>query len=354
MKRRIKKAIICQHIENYTIDSSLNSTYIPTDGDVALFEVLVIGKHKTIQSDTKRIVSLVEGDHIMAAFANRYATSQFEGYVPEEPMEIVDILGAGGAIGIVKTKNASLDEVEPTKVRLIGYAKGMDNKIINTKFYHTNKIAFNGKIPNNAKVILSVGSAMDSGKTTTAGYLARGLKTTGKTVAFIKLTGTSYTKDKDFVYDCGADVTIDFTDAGYPSTYMCSKMEILHVYQTLLKQLETESPDYIVMEIADGLLERETDFLLRDKNSMSTIHNVIFSCGDSLGVFYGIQLLNEMGISPVAVCGRFTMSPLLINEVKAKSDIPVLDIDQLASGEFVELFDKSTVVSQHAKQSKIN
>ncbi len=348
MHTRIKKSIICKEISDFTLATGFNATHTPIDGEVALFEVLEIGKHQSIQSETKRIVSIFEGDIIMAAFANRYATSQFEGYVPSAPTEILDILGAGGAIGLVTSKNASLEDIEPTKLRLIGYAVDAKGEIINTKFLHTERKSFTGFVPNNAKVILSVGSSMDSGKTTSAAYTARGLKTTGKKVAFIKLTGTSFTKDKDFVYDCGADVTVDFTDCGYPSTYMCSKEEILDVYQTLLYKLAPEAPDYIVMEIADGLLERETDFLLRDKAFMQTIHSMIFSCGDSLGVFYGLQLLHSFGITPAVVCGRFTMSPLLIQEVKAKTDIPTLDIDQLASGEFVYLFEISGVRMTYA------
>ncbi|HMZ88439.1 MAG TPA: hypothetical protein PKN40_04255 [Chitinophagales bacterium] len=348
MQARIKKSIICKEITSYQIYSTRNNTYTPIDGDVALFEVLEIGKHQSIQSETKRIVSIFEGDVIMAAFANRYATSQFEGYVPDRPTEILDILGAGGAIGLVASKNAALEDIEPTKLRLIGFATTTEGQIINTKFLHTARHTFNGYVPNNAKIILSVGSSMDSGKTTSAAFTARGLKTTGKKVAFIKLTGTSFTKDKDFVFDCGADVTVDFTDCGYPSTYMCSKEEILDVYQSLLMQLEPHAPDYIVMEIADGLLERETDFLLRDKAFMQTIHSMIFSCGDSLGVFYGLQLLHSFGIVPAVICGRFTMSPLLIQEVKAKTNIPTLDIDQLANGEYIHVFDKSGMQIVHA------
>lgn len=348
MQPKIKKTIICKEITSFQLDSTRNLTHTPQDGEVGLFEVLEIGKHQSIQSESKRIVSIFEGDVIMAAFANRYATSQFEGYVPTEPTEIVEILGAGGAIGLVKTKNASLEDVEPTKLRLIGYVTNEQNIILNTKFMHVERKPFNGFVPNQAKVILSVGSSMDSGKTTSAAYTARGLKTTGKKVAFIKLTGTSYTKDKDFVFDCGADVTVDFTDCGYPSTYMCSKEELLDVYQTLLHMLAPENPDYIVMEIADGLLERETDFLLRDKSFMQTIHSMIFSCGDSLGVFYGLQLLQSFGITPAVICGRFTMSPLLIQEVQAKTNIPALDIDQLSSGAYTGLFDTAGALMTYA------
>lgn len=348
MNTRIKKTIICKEVTDYQLQTNMNNTYVPKDGDVALFEVLEIGKHQTIQTETKRIAHIFEGDVIMASFANRYATSQFEGYVPDQPTGILDILGAGGAIGLVKSKNASLEDIEPTRVRLIGYACDMNGKVINTKFYHTERIAFSGMVPNQAKVILSVGSSMDSGKTTSAAFLARGLKTTGKKVAFIKLTGTSFTKDKDLVYDCGADVTVDFTDGGFPSTYMCSKEEILDLYQTLLNMLIPEQPDYIVMEIADGLLERETDFLLRDESFMQTIHSMIFSCGDSLGVFYGLSLLESFHIEPAVVCGRFTMSPLLIDEVKAKTSIPVLNIEELMSGAYIHFFDPPKVLLKRA------
>lgn len=144
----------------------------------------------------------------------------------------------------------------------------------------------------------------------------------------------------DLVFDCGADATVDFTDAGFPSTYMCSKQQLLNLYQTLLHKLEASNPDYIIMEIADGLLQRETEFLLRDESFMNTIHNIIFSCGDSLAVFFGIDFLSKLNVKPAALSGVFTMSPLLIQEVKDRTTIPVLTIDELMTGDYVDCFIK--------------
>ncbi len=340
MISKIKKTIICREIKNFNIDKSQNDTYTPKTGDVAVFEVLTLGKHYTLQSESKRIMTIVEGDLIMAAFANRYATEQFEGYVPDKPTEILDILAAGGAIGILKSKHANFKHIPATRVKLVGYAVDEEGKIINTVYLASKEIIFNGKVPNNAKVILSIGSSMDSGKTTTAAYLARGLKTTGKNVAFIKLTGTCFTKDMDLVFDCGADTTVDFTDAGFPSTYMCAKQALLNLYQTLLHKLEPSKPDFIVMEIADGLLQRETEFLLRDTAFMGTIDKIIFSCGDSLAVFYGIDFLSKLGVKPSVLSGVFTMSPLLIQEVEDRTNIPVLTIEELMTGESIDCFTK--------------
>jgi len=335
---RVKKSIVCREVKQYTLNETIINTYVPQPGDVALFEVLEIGKHTTIQSDSKRNVYLVEGDHIIASFGNRYATGQFEGYVPSVPTMINDILAIGGVVGLVKSKNADLEYIEPTKVRLIGYACDATGNVINTRYLNRPKVSFNGSVPNNAQIILSVGSSMDSGKTTTAAYICRGLKSTGKKVAYMKLTGTVYTKDQDLAFDLGADATIDFADAGFPSTYLCSHDEILDVYQTLLSLLDPSKPDYIVIEIADGLVQRETDFLLKSPEFMSTVQSLVFSCGDSLGAFYGVAYLQDLGWPPVALAGRFTMSPLLIREVQEKISIPVLTIDQLMTGEFVDLF----------------
>ncbi|MFM9985846.1 MAG: hypothetical protein ACKVOK_11475 [Flavobacteriales bacterium] len=343
---RIKKSIVTKDVGQYVLNTEMNLTHKPKAGDVAVFEVIEIDRHSNVQLDDKRLAWIFEGDYIMATFADRYATAQFEGYVPKQPLELYDILGAGGAIGVVHTKNASLEHREPTKVKLVGYCCDQQNQVINTKFYNKERHAFAAHVPGDAKIILSIGSTMDSGKTTTAAFVARGLKTTGKTVCFIKMTGTCYTKDKDMVLDCGADYSYDFSDMGFPSTYMCEKNDLLDMYQSLLLKVGEHKPDYIVMEIADGILQRETAFLLRDEAFMSTIHNVVFSCGDSLAALQGVDMLEAIGIKPCLISGRFTMSPLLINEVHEQSGMPVFTIEQLMTGEHNSiLLDKKVVVA---------
>ena len=59
---------------------------------------------------------------------------------------------------------------------------------------------------------------MDSGKTTSAAYLCRGILASGTRVAYFKLTGTVYGKDKAMVRDCGALFVADFGNYGFPST----------------------------------------------------------------------------------------------------------------------------------------
>ncbi|HBW86119.1 MAG TPA: hypothetical protein DEF82_05090 [Crocinitomicaceae bacterium] len=335
---RIKKTMSCKAIEYNCISDSFNKSYLPKIGDVALFEVLEIGKHKTVQLSNKRNATILQGDKILGSFANRYATAQFEGYLPDQPTEILDILGAGGAIGIVKSKNAAFHDIEPTKLKLLGFALDDNQQIINTIYNQTQRKVFRGEVPNQAKVILSLGSTMDSGKTTSAAYLARGIKNNNKKVAFIKLTGTCYSKDKDLVYDCGADISIDFMDAGFPSTFLINLSDLKDLYQTLLDQLIPHNPDYIVMEIADGLVQKETEELIRDGDFMKTVSDIVLSCGDSLAVFWGVDFLNKLGKKPTVIAGRFTMSPLLIDEVSKRVPIPVKTLEGLMDKSIIQLF----------------
>jgi hypothetical protein len=267
------------------------------------------------------------GDQIMAAFGHRYATAQFEGYVPEKNQMEFHILGAGGVIGEVKSTNDKFKEGGPTRLRIIGYVTDSESQIINTKTIHKPKILrFTGSSAKQTKVILSIGSSMDSGKTTTAAYVVHNLKKQGKNVAFIKLTGTAYTKDADLAYDLGANMSIDFSKLGFPSTFMCSESELLNLYETLLDDTLLCEPDYVVMEIADGIYQRETRLLLQNKAFVDSISEVIFSANDSLSAVCGVQTLRSWGIQPFALCGMFTTSPLLIEEVETLVETPIYSL----------------------------
>jgi hypothetical protein len=324
MEKRIKKTFICGNITDFNINKNLTTTHTPSVGDVAVFEVISIGKHTTMQGESVRNEKIMAGDQIMAAFGHRYATAQFEGYVPNKIQQEFHILGAGGVVGEVKTTNDKFKEGGPTKLRIIGYVTNTNNEVINTvKLYENQMMSFQRFKNFNTRVILSIGSSMDSGKTTTAAYLVHSLKKLGKKVAFIKLTGTAYTKDRDLAYDLGADVATDFSALGYPSTFMCSENELLDLYQTLMAEAMTANPDFVIMEIADGIFQRETKMLLQNQTFMNTIAEVVFSANDSLSAVCGVETLRNWGINPFALSGMFTTSPLLIEEVENLLDVPV-------------------------------
>ncbi|MDZ4747022.1 MAG: hypothetical protein SH808_00930 [Saprospiraceae bacterium] len=340
MELRIKKTYVCRNVTDINLMTEIPQHYMLQDGDVGIFQVLEIGKHSKVQADTKRNISIVTGDCIMAAFGTRYATAQIEGYLPDHLNQELHILGAGGTVGVVRTMHSNYETTGPTTLKLMGLITDQNGKVVNTKKLEQHRIVrFSAvKLPA-TKVVLSLGSSMDSGKTTSAAYLVHGLKRAGQNVAYIKLTGTIYTKDADLAYDLGADLSTDFGEFGYPSTYMCNERELLDLYSSLIAVAMPVRPDYIVIEIADGLYERETKMLLTNSNFMSTIEGVMFSAGDSLAAIQGVEVLRRWGIYADCICGLLTASPLLTQEVKENTLVPVHTIHELAySGFAASLF----------------
>lgn len=335
---KVKKSIIAAGIDNYSLDKNIRLTHKPQAGDLAVFRVLEIGKHDSIQGVSGNNTYIFPGDEILAAFGNRYATEQFEGYVPESYQPVFHILGKGGAIGILASMHEKLEQVGPTTLRLVGYATNDSGQVINTKYHHQPELAFNPETERPYKVILSLGASMDSGKTTSASYVCRGLSMAKKKVAFIKLTGTVYTKDMHFARDCGAIISVDFSKFGFPSTYLCDLPELLNLYEGLLQKVNAVNPEYVVVEIADGLLQRETEMLLKSPDFMRTISQVIYSAPESLSALNGIQTLRNFGIEPFAVSGLFTTSPLLREEVKRHTSVPVRHISELGTAEVLTFF----------------
>lgn len=324
--QNIKKSIIAKNIDNFKINKKIRNEYLPKAGDVAIFQVISIGKHTSIQGVNGNNTYIFPGDKILATFGSRYASAQFEGYVPKKHYTKYQLLGQGGVVGVLASMHAKFEDIGPTQLRLLGYAVDAENKVINTIFNGVERKTFNS-IKRAYEMYLSVGASMDSGKTTTAAYLCRGLINQKRKVAFIKLTGTVFAKDCSIVRDCGAKTAVDFSYCGYPSTFLVSINELLDILETLLNRVERINPDVVVIEIADGLLQRETKALINYTPFMNLIDGVLLSCADSLSINSGIEILSKMHHKPIVLSGVFTASPLMVYEVKKETSIPVFSLD---------------------------
>jgi len=108
--------------------------------------------------------------------------------------------------------------------------------------------------------------------------------------------------------------------------------ELLNLHQGLLEDVfKNGQPQKIVIEIADGLIQRETAMLLQSTKFMNTVDRVIYSDSSSTGILQGLQMLYDWKIKPFALCGSFTASPMLIDEVESMTDIPVVTLEDLTT-----------------------
>lgn len=307
-------------------------------GDVALVRVVKVGKNKRLEAREGFTLDLFEGDYFLGVFGNRYATGQFEGYVPQGSSAECDMLSMGGVLGKVTSQHS--DTPTPTRVEVVGVVVDARGEKVNTRSYGVAKGYSQVSRPvetGNAEVILVIGSAMDSGKTTTAGTVARSLSRSGYKVAAAKVTGTAAGKDARFFAASGAHPALDFVGAGYPSTYMIPEEEVLAVYASLVEELAASEPDYIVLEIADGIYQRETKMLLDSKEVRRSVDHVFFAAGDALAVGFGTRAVREMGLPLRATSGAVAASELGARESEDLSGLPCLSLERILSGELEEL-----------------
>lgn len=297
----------------------------PGAGDVVLARVERIGQHKRLHTAEGGRRELFPGDLVLVAYANRYAPSQFEAHVPRD-LEACDLAAGGGIAARVVRRHARMRA--PTRLHPLGLVTSdPDGPPLNVAGFALAPPV--SRPPIAAPVLAVVGTSMDAGKTATAAHLVRGLRDHGQRVGYAKVTGTAAGGDPGLVRDAGAHVVLDFTDVGYASTYRIPPRAVEAVFEDLLLHLDGAGVDAIVVEVADGLLQRETRALLESVAFRSRIDGLIFASADSVGAVGGVRWLMDRGLPVTALSGRIMTSPLQVQEAAIATRLPLYDLDHL-------------------------
>lgn len=299
---------------------------IPRAGDVLLARVVEIGQHKGVQLSTGRRASLYVGDEVLLAYAGRYAPDQFEAEVPNDLSEC-QLVAGGGLAARVLTRHAGMSDA--TQLAPLGLAADISGRVINVR-----DVAIRGGVsqPRRQRPLTFVvaGTSMNSGKTTTVAAIVHGLTAAGLRVGAAKVTGTGAGGDPYLFRDAGAAEVLDFTDAGYASTYRVPVPELSEAFALLHNELTDRGVDAVVVEIADGILQQETSALLREPTVIDRTDGVVFAAGDALGAVSGVAWLRELGLPVLAASGVLTSSPLAVREAQSVLDVPVYSPEDLA------------------------
>jgi hypothetical protein len=296
----------------------------PQPGDLLLARVDELGQHKRLELANSRRASLFEGDEIVIVYGNRYAPDQFEGIVPDHlgPCRLV---AAGGVAARQLNRH---DRIRPaTRITPLGLLTNKDGQRINLSSARLPKTDQTTPPP---LVLVVAGTSMNSGKTTTCANLVKGFVRQDIKVAAAKFTGTGAGSDYRALVDAGADPVFDFIDAGYVSTYRVNRDALLDIATTLSTEMSITKPDIIVVEIADGLLQRETAQLFGTPAFTDWVDGVIFAAGDALGAQAGISWLMARQLPVFAITGLLTASPLAQREAEEVCGLPVYHTNALA------------------------
>lgn len=285
-------------------------------GDVVLAEVHTIGQHRKLQLAEGRFAELYPGDLVVLACGNRYAPDQFEAVAALG--ETADMVAGGGIVGRMRQRHEAMQP--PTTVRPLGLVTGHDGTPLNVAGYG---VAPRPR-PTGLPVFGVVGASMNSGKTTTTAALAHGLARAGFSVAALKATGTGAFGDFNAFRDAGAAVVADFTDVGMASTYLQPLEAIVQGLDTLLGLADEAGATVAVVELADGVFQKETAAILGAPHVATAFGGFLLATTDALSAVGGVTALSRFGIRPIALSGLVSRSPLAAAEAMAETGIEVL------------------------------
>ena len=291
-------------------------------GDLVLGRVERLGSHKRIQLAEGRVSELYLGDLVVLACGARYAPDQFEGLAELDPKG-ADMLAAGGVLGRMRHRHERM--APPTRVVPLGLLADASGEVINLGAYALERTLR----PANLIVIGVVGASMNSGKTTAVAAIAHGLRRAGHRVAAIKATGTGAFGDFNAFRDTGARYVADFTDVGMVSTYRQPLARIEAGLDTLLGHAARQGCEIAVVELADGVFQKETGDLLRTPRIRDGFAGVFFAAPDALAAAGGCAALRGMGIEPAVVTGMVSCSPLGAAEAESATGVRVITRDAL-------------------------
>lgn len=301
----------------------------PRAGDLVLARVDELGHHKRLESGLSRRQSLRVGQEIIVAYGNRYATDQFLAIVPES-LAPCHLVAAGGIAAQAREQHAAVDA--PTRITPIGLVADADGPLTMARFAPRSVIACDEVLGRDHPPVIAVlGTAMNSGKTTTLASLVAGLTAAGLDVAAGKATGTGAGGDPNLFRDSGARTVLDFTDFGHPTTFGLSPRRIRDVFASLVDALSADGPDAVVIEIADGLLHHETAELVADPIFATLVDRVVFAAQDAMGATAAVEHLARRGIRVDAVSGVLTSSPLAVREARRTLGVPVVGTADLSA-----------------------
>ncbi len=322
--RQAKAAYTTRHVYLQAATQLLTGV-APRVGDLVLARVAVIGQHAKIELEHGRRASMFLGDEIVVVYGTRYAPDQFEAVLPDDlgPCELVAAGGIAGRVTSAHAKMQAATGLEP--IGLLADAAGNRVNLQSGALPSTPIAGLDRPV-----TIAVVGASMNSGKTTTAAHLVRGLSRAGINVGAAKTTGTGAGGDVWLLSDAGAYPVYDFTNAGHPSTHLLGSDAVRDVFTGLTDRLAADGCQVVVLEIADGVFQKETAGLLVDPVFAERVDAILFASCDALGASAGVTWLRDRDLAPIAVSGVLSSSPLAAREAEVATGSAVWGLERLS------------------------
>lgn len=267
------------------------------------------------ESDNGRMIDLMQGDLLIGALGERYATLEATGTWKKVKSDgKMNLLTGAGLLGKLTSKSFMIPNL--IEIQYIGHLTRKGKPLNMLDFVpNPKKIEFN--IPS----VIFVGTSMSAGKTTSARIVTRLLKSEGLKVVGAKLTGAGRYKDILAIKDAGASNIYDFVDVGLPSSIYDAEQYIIAL-RKLLSMIAATKADVAVLEIGASPLEPYNGDIVIEA-IRKHIKCTILSASDPYAV-YGV--MKSFNLKPSIVTGPATNTLGGIDLIHRLCDVKALNI----------------------------
>lgn len=297
------------------------SGHKPQVGDVVAVRIKNVNDtYNELDLEGGELVELEEGDVVLGVLGNRSGVKGYIGEVPEklDEQDNLSFLGSGGLFGSYVSGAKELDD--PCETDFLGYLKNGDN-ILNTRDFG---IESSKEVNVDANLVAVVASRMDAGKTTLASRLIDELSEE-YSVGSLKLTGSARERDRLKMLESGSEKSLDFVDAGLPSTVEDSE-EVLSAAKGLINEVWSDELDFVVIEFGAGLI---SNYAVKDVLRDLDIKEDVFAIGgvslDVMGAYGLKNILDDLEYDLDFISGPITDTTVGRETVENHVGVPALN-----------------------------
>jgi hypothetical protein len=296
-----------------------SSSAQPRAGDVVAVRALTdSATYNMLELRTGRLAKINPGDLLIGVLGRRRALKGFVGDVPETVTagDQLHLLNMGGVIGFCTGHHSSLSDA--IKLEVVGLVCNETGDVLNIGDH---ALVPRQTLGETAPLVFIAGACMNSGKTYAATELIKQATRAGLRIAAGKLSGVACLRDTLNMADHGAIATASFLDCGLPSTVGVG--DLAPVAKAVLARLNQSAPDFIVIEMGDGILGGySVESVFDDQELRAATAAIIFCASDYVGAWGGIELFRRRGIEIEMVAGSVTDSQMGEEYIEREFGIP--------------------------------
>jgi hypothetical protein len=314
----------------------ITKNIISAEGYVLAVEILSHKKnYNQIELTSGRMSTIHKGERLLVTLGERRALKGFVGQVPKKLKagDTINILNIGGVSGHCISENYQ-NVGHAAKAKVLGQVLNNKGKRVNIRDYRLFNPA--NHLSNNIPLILVSGTCMDVGKTTTACEIIKMASRAGFRICSAKVAGIAALKDTLRMEDNGSIKAVTIVDGGVTST--ASKKGIaLKITKGAINFLACFKPDYIVIELGDGILgEYGVIDIMRDKEIQALTRAHVGCANDPPGAIKLFEISKDLGIKPALISGPVTDNSVGTRFIK--KNLHLTAINSLTHGEEIFSF----------------